>query len=131
MHGMAKILSADTQDNGYLSDIGTPPCQSPVASAVLQLASTYQSKASDKRLHNKVCTVGKPELEERGLNKLPYKNLGKAHKVVEERKAKNNEAKLLDDRIRVGATLWSADNVTKTPKEVSLFSFFNISWLTF
>ena len=123
MHGMAKILSADTQDDRNLSDVDTPPYQSPVASAVLQLALTYQSKASDKRLHNKVRTVGKPELEERGLNKLPYKNLGKAHKVVEERKVKNNEAKLLDDGIRVGATLWSADNAAKAPKEVSLFIF--------
>ena len=88
---MAEILFVNTQDDGNLSDIVT----SPVASAVLQLASTYQSKASDKHLHNKVRTVGKPELEERGLNKLPYKNLGKAQKVVEERKVKNNEAKLL------------------------------------
>lgn len=130
MHGMAEILSADTQDDGNLLDIDvsdTPPHQSPLASAVLQLASTYQSKASDKRLHNKVRTVGKPELEERGLNKFPYKNLGKAHKVVEERKVKNNEAKLLDDGIRVGATLWSTDNVAKAPKEVSLFIFSNIS----
>ena len=80
-------------------------------SAVLQLASTYQSKASDKQ--------------------LPYKNLGKVHRVVEERKVKNNEAKLLDDRIRVGVTLWSADNVAKALKEVSLFIFSNISQLTF
>jgi hypothetical protein len=127
MHGMAEILSADTQDNRNLSDIGTPPRQSPVALAVLQLASTYQSKTSDKRLYNKVHTVGKPELEEHELNKLPYKNLGKAHKVVKERKVKNSEAKLLNDGIRVGATLWSADNVAKAPKEVSLFIFSNIS----
>ena len=130
MHGMAEILSTDTQDDGNLSDIqvvDTPSRQSPVASAVMQLASTYQSKASDKRLHNKVHTVGKPELEERGLNKLPYKNLGKAQKVVEERKLKNSEAKLLDDGIRVGATLWSTNNVAKAPKEVSLFIFTNIS----
>jgi hypothetical protein len=129
MHGMAEILSADTQDDRNLSDIDTTPRQSPLASAVLQLASTFQSKASDKRLHNKVRTVGKAELEERGRNKLPYKNLGKAQKIVEERKAKNNEAKLLDDGIRVGATLWSADNA-KAPKEVSLFIFSNISRLT-
>jgi len=128
---MAEILSADTQDDRNLLDIDTPPGQSPLASAVLQLAPTYQSKASDKRLHNKVCTVGKPELEEHGLNKLLYKNLGKAQKVVKERKVKNNEAKLLDDGIRVGATLWSADNVEKAPKEVSLFIFSNISQLTF
>jgi hypothetical protein len=125
MHGLAEILSAEAQDDGNLSDIDTR--QSAVASAVLQLASTYQSKASDKRLQNKVRTVGKPELEESGLNKLPYKNLGKAHKVVEERKLKNNEAKLLDDGIRVGATLWSADG--KAPKEVSLFIFSNFSKL--
>jgi hypothetical protein len=131
MHGMAEILSANTEDDENLLDIDTLPHQSPVASAVLQLASTYQSKASDKRLHNKVRTVGKPELEERGLNKFPYKNLGKAQKVVEERKAKNQEAKLLDDGIRVGATLWSADNVARAPKEVSLFIFSNISRLTF
>lgn len=124
--GMAEILFADAQDDGNLSDIDTRPVQSPLASAVMQLASTYQSKASDKRLHNKVRTVGKPESEERGLNKPPYKNLGKAQKVVEARKAKNNEAKLLDDGIRVGATLWSADNAAK-PKEVSLFIFSHIS----
>lgn len=126
---MAKILSADTQDDGSLSDtdIDIPPCQSPVASAVLQLASTYQSKASDKCLHNKVHIVGMPELEEHGLDKLPYKNLGKVHKVVEERNAKNNEPKLPDDGIRVGATLWSTDIAAKAPKEVSLFIFSNIS----
>ena len=131
MHGMAKILSTDTQDNGNLLDVISlaPPHQSSVASAVLQLASTYQSKASDKHLHNKVWTVRKPELEDCRLNKLPYKNLGKANKVVKERKVKNNEAKLLDDGIRVGATLWSADG--KAPKEVSLFILSNISWLTF
>ena len=134
MHGMAEILSADTQDDGNLSGIDTPPRQSPLASAVLQLASTYQSKASDKRLYNKVRTqaVGKPELGVRGLNKLPYTNLGKAHKVVEERKVKNSEAKLLDDGIRVGATLWSSD--TRGPKEVCscLFSLLcNISQLIF
>ena len=124
---MAKILSTDSQDNGNLSDVVSlaPPHQSSVASAVLQLASTYQSKSSDKRLHNKVRTVGKPELEECGLNKLPYKNLGKANKVVEERKVMNNEAKLLDDGIRMSATLWSADG--KAPKEVSLFILSNIS----
>ena len=124
---MAEILSTNSQDNGNLLDVVSlaPPCRSSVASAVLQLASTYQSKASDRSLHNKVRTVGKPELEECGLNKIPYKNLGKANKVVEERKVKNNEAKLLDDGIRVGATLWSADG--KVPKEVSLFILYNIS----
>ena len=131
MHGMSEILSADTQDDENLSGIDTPPRQSPVASAVLQLAATYQLKASDKRLYNKVRTqaVGKPELEQ-GLNKLPYKNLGKAHKIVEDRKVKNNEAKLLDDGIRVGATLWSAD--TKAAKEVCSFSLLSkLSKLTF
>ena len=133
MRGMAEILYANTQDDENLSGIDTPPRQKPLASAVLQLASTYQSKASDKRLYNKVRTqaVGKPELEERGLNKLPYKNLGKAHKVVEDRKVKNNEAKLLDDGIRVGATLWSADS-TRAPTEVCSYSLLsNISQLTF
>ena len=57
MHGMSEILSVNTQDDGNLSDIDTPPCQSPLASVVLQLASTYQSKASDKRFHNKVRTA--------------------------------------------------------------------------
>lgn len=75
---------------------------------ILHSAAQHQGKASDTRLSTK------PSAQENGeFNLKNFKNLKKAHSIVEERKAKKDEAKLLDAGIRVSAMLWSLDDIGK------------------
>ena len=76
------------------------------ASAVIVSAQQFQAKASDPRLTNKPSTARGAD---GGLNK--FKNLGKAHQVVAERRNKREEANLIGigNGIKVSATLWSID----------------------
>ena len=102
--GIAGILfgTEKTQTINNSSD------SSDVATSILQLASSYHSKASEPRLNNSVRTVGGvSQPRPGGLNK--FKNLGKAAQALELRKAKQDEAKLLDNGIRISAVLWMAE----------------------
>jgi hypothetical protein len=101
--GIAGILfgSGKTPDSATTGDSSDA-----VATSILHLASSYQSKASEPRLNNSVRTVGSVS-QPRSLNN--FKNLGKAKQALELRKVKQDEAKLLDSGIRISAVLWMAE----------------------
>lgn len=88
---------------------------SALVTSILHLASSYHSQASEPRLNNSVRTVG-GVAQPQGLNK--FKNLGKANQAVELRKAKQEEAKLLDNGIRISAVLWMAEGSSNRLTEV-------------
>ena len=103
------LLANDSQgngDEGGLDNLDTTFSND--ALEILHSAAQYQVKASDTRLSTK------PSARENSEFSLKnFKNLKKAQSIVEERKAKKEEAKLLDTGIRVSAMLWSLDDVGK------------------
>jgi len=105
--GIAEILFGSGKTAAHRIEPGTSDGSSSAqATSILHLASSYHSQASEPRLNNSVRTVG-GVAQSRGLNK--FKNLGKANQAVELRKAKQEEAKLLDNGIRISAVLWMAE----------------------
>lgn len=103
--GIAEILFGSGKTAAHRIEPGTSDGSSSAqATSILHLASSYQ--ASEPRLNNSVRTVG-GVAQSQGLNK--FKNLGKANQAVELRKAKQEEAKLLDNGIRISAVLWMAE----------------------
>lgn len=91
---------------------------SALASEILQSSQYFRSQASEARLHNKVRTIGSSsnrehessfKLSGHGTTSTTFKNLGKANKVVAERKKKLDESKLNDTGIRIAGTLWQSD----------------------
>jgi hypothetical protein len=104
MQGAAKLLLNNTcvEDDDTSETSNT---RSALATTVLESASTYQSKASDKRLG-----VGPSKTTKSTATGLhQFKNLDKAKAVMAERKVKKAEAQLLDSGIRVVATVWMTD----------------------
>lgn len=103
------------------------------ATYIFQNASGHHQNASDTRLNNRVRTVGNSSVRAPdGLNK--YKNLGKAEKVIAERKAKNDEGKIAvsENGIRISAALWMSDGPHKPLKEVESFvPLPNAHWIIF
>jgi hypothetical protein len=105
--GMRSILLAD-DSQGDEGDSAADTALSNDALKILQSAAQYQVKASDTRLSTKPSARENSE-----FNLKNFKSLKKANSVVEERKAKKEEAKILDTGIRVSAMLWSLDDVGK------------------
>ena len=114
--GIAEILFGSGKTATHCIEPGTSDgSSSALATSILQLASSYHSQASEPRLNNSVRTVG-GVAQPRGLNK--FKNLGKANQAVALRKAKQEEAKLLDNGIRISAVLWMAEGSSNRLTEV-------------
>jgi hypothetical protein len=105
--------------------VGVDPSQgsslrqpSKLASAILERSQEFRSQASDTRLHNKVRTLGSSsnrrdrerEHESMALSSVSsFKNLGKASKVLAERKKKLDDSKLNDIGVRIAGTLWESE----------------------
>jgi hypothetical protein len=102
--------------------------QSALASAILERSQDYCSQASDSRLHNKVQTIGSSSNREHessssgSTSGFNLKNLGKANRIVAERKKKLEESKLNDTGIRIAGMLWHLEKNKLTQVN---FPFFN------
>lgn len=110
LKGVPAVLFEENDEVG--TDRGSRR-QSALASAILDLSREYRSQASDTRLHNKVRTIGSSSNREHESSSASgsntFKNLGKANKVVAERKKKLEESKLNDTGIRIAGTLWQSE----------------------
>lgn len=114
--GIAEILFGGGKTVDHRIEPGTSEgSSSALVTSILHLASSYHSQASEPRLNNTVRTVG-GVAQPRGLNK--FKNLDKANQAVKLRKAKQEEAKLLDNGIRISAVLWMAEGSSNRLTEV-------------
>jgi hypothetical protein len=107
--GMRSILLADDSQPPEGDEGGSEnTALSNDALEILHSAAQYQVKASDTRLSTKPSARENSE-----FNLKNFKSLRNAQSIVEERKAKKEEAKLLDTGIRVSAMLWSVDDFGK------------------
>ena len=106
IHGVVKLLvektHAEEDSHGDTVQVET---RSALAMTVLESASIYQAKASDKRLG-----VGPSKNTKTTVTGLhQFKNLDKVKTILAERRSKKAEAQLSDLGIRVVATVWVAD----------------------
>lgn len=127
LFGSKKIASATA---GHHLDSGADSSELDVATSILHLASTYHSQASEPRLNNSVRTIGggSQSRPATGLNK--FKNLGKANQALELWKVKQEEAKLLDNGIRISAVLWMSDGLGVSNFTEVWFCFLNCRGIT-
>lgn len=103
--GVLDLIESDEGNNGSSRNKEKPASRGTntqtVASSLIESARTYQTQASGSRLAQTPIAYA-----QKGLAGLKSRNLDIAAQVKAERKAKNDEAKLLDTGIRITAGLW-------------------------
>lgn len=101
---MSNTHAEEDNDTFQVGTTGSTSTRSTLATTVLELASTYQAGASDRRIGVGPSKTTGIKSVATGLHQ--FKNLEKAKTIQAERKSKKAEARLLDSGIRVAATVW-------------------------